>query len=279
MHVKTEHGYSERRACNLLDVNRCTFRREPPVDKDAALRARMREIAETRQRFGAPRLHVMLRREGLVINHKHTERVYREERLSLRLKKRNKRPSHVRVPQVGPLRRDEQWSMDFLSDALMDARRIKILTILDLWDRNSPALEADISFPGQRVVRTLERLRLQGRIPRGIRVDNGPEFTGKELDTWAHQHNVRLDFIRPGKPTDNGHIESFNGKVRDECLNQNVFLSLADARDNLERWRIDYNQSRPHSSLDWMSPEEYYEHHQPYNTAGTTNLNLAYQMG
>jgi putative transposase len=262
-----------------LDINRRTFRRNPGVDKDAALRARMREIAETRRRFGAPRLHILLRREGLVINHKRTERVYREERLSLRLRKRNKRPSHSRVPQVGPLWRDEQWSMDFLSDALMDGRRIRILTIVDLWDRNSPALEVDVSLPGQRVVRTLERLRLQGCLPQGLRLDNGPEFTGKELDAWAHTHNVRLDFIRPGKPIDNGHIESFNGKMRDECLNQNVFLSLADARDSLERWRTDYNQSRPHSSLDWMSPEEYYEHHQPFNPAGTTNLNLGYPMG
>ena len=279
MYVKAEHGYSERRACNLLDVNRCTFRRAPAADKDTALRARMREIAEVRRRFGAPRLHVMLRREGLVINHKRTERVYREEKLSLRLKKRKKRPSHARVPQVGPLCRDEQWGMDFLSDALMDGRRIRILTIVDLWDRSSPALEVDVSLPGQRVVGLLERLRRHGRLPRCIRVDNGPEFTGKVLDAWAHQHNVRLDFIRPGKPMENGHIESFNGKVRDECLNQNVFLSLADARDNLERWRDDYNRSRPHSSLDWLSPDEYYERHRPYNPMGTTNSNLVYQTG
>jgi len=279
MYVKAEHGYSERRACELLDMNRRTFRREPSADKDAALRARMREIAETRRRFGAPRLHIMLRREGLVVNHKRTERVYREEGLSLRLKKRNKRPSHARVPQAGPLCRDEQWSMDFLSDALLDGRRIRILTIVDLWDRSSPALEVDVSLPGQRVVRTLERLRLQGRLPQCIRMDNGPEFTGKELDAWAHKHKVRLDFIRPGKPMDNGHIESFNGKMRDECLNQHVFLSLADARDRLARWRDDYNQSRPHSSLDWMSPEEYHECHQPYNPTGTTNLHPAYQMG
>ena len=257
-------------------MNRRTLRRKPPLDKDVELRARMREIAETRRRFGAPRLHVMLRREGLVINHKRTERVYREEKLSLRLKKRHKRPSHARVPQVGPLYRDEQWGMDFLSDALMDGRRIRILTIVDLWDRSSPAVEVDVSLPGLRVVRALERLRLHGRLPKSIRLDNGPEFTGKALDAWAHKHSVWLDFIRPGKPTDNGHIESFNGRMRDECLNQNAFLSLADARGSLEKWRDDYNQSRPHSSLDWMSPQEYYEHHQPCNPSGITNLNLAY---
>jgi putative transposase len=239
----------------------------------------MREIAETRRRFGAPRLHVLLRREGLVVNHKRTERVYREEKLSLRLKKRGKRPSHLRVSQPVPSCCDEQWAMDFLSDALFNGRRIRILTVMDLWDRSSPALEADLSLPGLRVVRVLERLRLQGRLPQCIRVDNGPEFTGKTLDAWAHAHHVRLDFIRPGKPTDNGHIESFNGKLRDECLNQHVFLSLADARDSLEKWRKDYNRARPHSALDWMTPEEYNERHQPYQQTGATNLNLVYQMG
>ena len=169
--------------------------------------------------------------------------------------------------------------MDFLHNVLMDGRRIRILTIVDLWDRSSPALEVDVSLPGRRVVRTLELLRLQGRLPQCLRLDNGPEFTGKELDAWARMHNVRLDFIRPGKPMDNGHIESFNGKMRDECLNQNAFLSLADARDSIERWRDDYNRSRPHSSLDWMSPEEYYKRHQSYNTSGSTNLNLVYQTG
>jgi putative transposase len=278
-HVKTAHGYSERRACAVLGVNRRTCRQLPREDKDAELRERMREIAETRRRFGTPRLHVLLRREGLVMNHKRTERVYREEKLSLRLKKRNKRPSHMRVYQPGPSCRDEQWAMDFLSDALINGRRIRILTVMDLWDRSSPALEADISLSGSRVVRVLEQLRLQGRLPRCIRVDNGPEFTGKALDAWAHDNEVRLDFIRPGKPTDNGHIESFNGKVRDECLNQHVFLSLANARDSLERWRKDYNITRPHSSLDWMSPEEYYERHQPYHQSKVTNSNLVYQMG
>jgi putative transposase len=239
----------------------------------------MREIAEERCRFGMPRLHVLLRREGLVVNHKRTERVYREEKLSLRLKKRSKRPSHLRVAQPEPTHADEQWAMDFMSDALMNGRRIKVLTIVDLWDRSSPALETDISISGQRVVRTLETLRLQGRMPRCIRVDNGPEFTSKSLDAWAHEHNVRIEFTRPGKPTDNGHIESFNGKVRDECLNQNIFLSLAAARDSLERWRQDYNRERPHSALNWMSPEEYRKQHQPYYKAGFTNSQLVCQMG
>jgi putative transposase len=222
---------------------------------------------------------VLLRREGLVINHKRTERVYREEKLSLRLKKRKKRPSHLRVAQPGPSSANEHWGMDFMSDTLMNGRRIKVLTIVDLWNRASPALEADFFLPGQQVVRVLERLRLLGRKPQLLRVDNGPEFTGKALDAWAHEHGVRLEFIRPGKPMDNGHIESFNGKVRDECLNQNAFLSLADARDSLERWRCDYNRERPHSSLGWMSPEEYEKMHQPHNPTGSANFSPACQMG
>jgi putative transposase len=239
----------------------------------------MRELAETRRRFGAARLHILLRREGLVVNHKRTERVYREERLSLRLKKRNKRPSHLRAVLQGPSRPDEHWAMDFMSDALFNGRRIRILTMVDLWDRTSPALETDVSLTGQRVVRVLDRLRLQGRKPQVLRLDNGPEFIGKALDAWAHEHGVRLEFIRPGKPMDNGHMESFNGKLRDECLNQNAFMSLADARDSIERWRQDYNRERPHSSLRWMTPEEYRNQHQSYYPTGNTNLNLVSLTG
>ena len=277
--MQTAHGFSERRACSLAGANRRTARRKPSPDKDASLRTRIRELAEERRRFGSPRLHILLRREGLVQNHKRTERVYREERLSLRLRRRKKRPSHLRVVQPAPCGPNEQWSMDFMSDALMNGRRIRLLTIVDMWNRASPAVEVDISLPGQRVVRVLERLRLQGRLPRLLRTDNGPEFTGKALDAWAHQHGVHLEHTRPGKPTDNGHIESFNGKVRDECLNQNVFLSLADARDSLERWRQDYNRERPHSALNWMTPEEFQKEYELSSPTGNTNLQLGYLMG
>ena len=277
--MQATYGYSERRACTLVCVNRRSARRKAPSDKDAVLRTRMRELAEERRRFGSPRLHILLRREGLVQNHKRTERIYREEQLSLRLRKRKKRPSHLRVVQPGPCGPDEQWSMDFMSDALMNGRRIRVLTIVDMWNRESPALEVDISLPGLRVVRVLERLRLQGRLPGLLRTDNGPEFTGKALDAWAHCHGVRLEHIRPGKPMDNGHIESFNGKVRDECLNQNVFVSLADARDSLERWRLDYNRERPHSALNWMTPEEFQKEYERHNPTGITNSQVVYSMG
>lgn len=152
-YVQTAHGYSERRACMVLCVNRCTARRAPPEARDIDLRQRLRELAEERRRFGALRLHIMLRREGLVQNHKRTERIYREENLSLRLRNRKKRLSHLRIIQAGPTGPNEQWSLDFMSDALMKGRRIRILTIVDLWDRSSPAIEVDVSLPGQRVVR------------------------------------------------------------------------------------------------------------------------------
>ncbi len=193
----------------------------------------MLELANDRRRFGSPRWHELLRREDLVQNHKRTERIYQEENLSLRTRKRVKRPSHARIVQAGPTGPDEQWAMDFVSDSLMGGRRIRILTIADLWERSSPALEVDMSLSGVRVVRVLERLRLQGRLPQRI-VDNGPEFSGNAMDAWAFEKGVQIKFTRPGKPTDKGQLESFNGKFRDECLNQNVFLSLHDVRKTLE---------------------------------------------
>ena len=164
--------------------------------------------------------------------------------------------------------------MDFVSDSLESGRRIRILTILDLWDRSTPALEVDISLSGQRVVQVLERLRLQGRLPRRLLTDNGPEFTGRALNEWAQKHGIGLEHSRPGKPTDNGFVESFNGRLRDECLNQNIFVSLADARHLIEEWRQDYNCNRPHSALGWQSPETYRATPPPSNLTGITNLSL-----
>lgn len=239
------------------------------------LRRRLRELAQERRRFGARRLHILLRQEGLVVNHKRTERLYREEGLSLRLRQRKKYPSVLRACPLAPRGPNEQWGMDFVSDSLASGRRIRILTILDLWDRSNPALEVDMSLSGQRVVQVLERLRLQGRLPRSLRTDNGPEFTCRALDAWARKHGVGMEHSRPGKPTDNGFVESFNGKLRDECLNENVFESLAEARRILEEWRHDYNSKRPHSALGWRSPEAYRAEHQPFYQTGTTNLSLA----
>ena len=273
-YVQTAYTASQRRACVALGVSRSTVRRPPSQDRDAELRRRLRELAEERRRFGVQRLHILLRREGLVVNHKRTERLYSEESLSLRLRPMKKRPCVLRSCQPAPMGPDEQWGMDFVSDSLESGRRIRILTILDLWDRSTPALEVDISLSGQRVVQVLERLRLQGRLPRRLLTDNGPEFTGHALNEWAQKHGVGLAHSRPGKPTDNGFVESFNGRLRDECLNQNIFVSLAEARRLLEEWRQDYNCNRPHSALGWQSPDAYRTTHQPSTTTGNTNLSL-----
>ena len=261
-------------------LNRRTFRRPAGADRDEDLRKRLRELAEERRSFGSPRLCILLRREGLIVNHKRVERVYREEGLSLRLKRRRKRPSHLRVVQPGPSGPDELWSLDFVSDSLMSGRRFRLLTIVDLWDRNCPRIQLDHSMPGERVVRVLEALRLGGRKPSVLRMDNGPELTGKALDRWAHEHGVLLDFIRPGRPMDNGHIESFNGRLRQECLNQNAFVSLADARRTVEAWRQDYNRERPHSALAGLSPEQFRaSYYGNINEQAATNLSVGYLAG
>lgn len=192
-YVQEAHTASQRRACMTLGVNRNTVRRQPPPDKDADLRQRLRELAEERRRFGVQRLHVFLRREGLMVNHKRTERVYREEGLSLRLRPSKKRPSVLRVWRVAPSGPREQWDMDFVSDSLASGRRIRILTILDLWNRSCSALEADMSPSGHRVVQVLERLRQEGRLPHTLRIDNGLEFTVRALNEWAQEHGVGLD--------------------------------------------------------------------------------------
>ena len=250
-------GLSIRRACNLVDLWRATYRYQRKKADGQALRLRLKELAEQRQRFGCHRLHVILKREGLVINHKKTERIYWEEGLSLRLKKRKKKIAMIRVKLPEAKRVNQRWSMDFVSDSLCTGRRFRVLAILDDFSRECLALEVDTSIGGARVVNTLERLAELRGLPDVITVDNGPEFTGKAPDEWAYRNGVKLNFIRPGKPVENAYIESFNGKLRDECLNQNWFVTLKDAREVIEAWRIDYNEFRPHSSLGDLSPVEY----------------------
>lgn len=247
-------------------------------DADQAVRQRLRELAQERPRFGSPRLHVLLRREGLVQNHKRTERLYREEGLSLRKRRRKKRPSHLRVVMPVPDGADQNWAMDFVSDSLANGRRLRMLTIIDVWNRQCPHIEVDFSLTGARVARVLEQLRLQGRCPALIQVDNGPEFVSRALDAWAHRHGVRLQFIRPGKPVENAHIESFNGRLREECLNQHAFVSMDDARKRIEAWRTDYNSVRPHSALGQLAPDQFRQLHQS-TTGKVTNLKLVHSTG
>ena len=233
----------------------CRYQAKPK--NDAEIRSRLRELAEQRRKFGAPRLHTLLRREGHLINHKRTERLYREEGLSLRLKKRKKRISHLRVVMDKPERINQHWSMDFVSDSLFSNRRFRVLTVVDDFSRECPVLEVDHSLTGKRVTRVLERIALTRGLPEAITVDNGPEFISKALDLWAFENSVKLRFIQPGKPTQNAFIESFNGKFRDECLNDNVFVNLRSAQKIIETWRLDYNSERPHSSLNGLAPTEF----------------------
>lgn len=256
-HLKEAFQYSERRACTIVGLCRNSYRYQAKPKNDDEIRARLRELAEKRRKSGAPMLHTFLRREGYLINHKRTERLYREEGLSLRRKKRKKCSSHLRVAMDRPERINQHWSMDFVSDSLYNGRRFRVLTIVDNFSRECPALEVDHSLTGKRVTRVLDRIALARELPEVITVDNGPEFISKALDLWAFENNVKLRFIQPGKPTQNAYIESFNGKFRNECLNDNVFVCLDSARKIIEGWRQDYNTERPHSSLGDMTPQEF----------------------
>ena len=240
-------------------MSRTVYGYQSHVEGDTILRHRLRELAGQRRRFGSPRLHVMLKREGLVINHKRTERIYREEGLALRRKRRRKGAAGVRVIIPAPDRPNQRWSMDFVADSIITGRRFRALAIVDDYSRECPAIEVDTSLGGARVVGVLERLEETRGLPEVITVDNGPEFAGKALDEWAYRKGVKLNFIRPGKPVENAIAESFNGRLRDECLNDNWFLSVKHAREIIEAWRKDYNIARPHSSLGGLAPQEFME--------------------
>jgi putative transposase len=226
---------------------------------DNVLRERLRELAAQRKRFGSPRLHIMLKREGLVINHKRTERIYNEERLALRRKRRRKGAAGARVVMPSPQRMNQRWSMDFVTDSIVTGRRFRALAIVDDYSRECPAIEVDTSMGGRRVVGVLERLAEIRGLPEVITMDNGPEFASRALDEWAYRKGVKLNFIRPGKPVENAYAESFIGRLRDECLNINWFRNLKHTRDVIEEWRTDYNEVRPHSSLKGSTPKEYAE--------------------
>lgn len=245
---------SERRACRLAGVARSSYRYRSVADDQTALRLRLRDLAATRVRYGYRRLHILLRREGWRVNHKRVYRLYREEGLGIRVKRRKKLASAPRVlpaPATKPL---ERWSLDFLSDSLADGRRFRVLTIVDNVSRVSPAIAVGASLTGERVVALLEGLRATSGVPPRIAVDNGPEFVSKALDAWAYQNGVQLEFSRPGKPTDNAFAESFNGRFRDECLNQHWFASLEEVQQTVEAWRIEYNTVRPHRALSQQTP-------------------------
>lgn len=274
MDAAREKGVSERRACSLVGISRLTYRYRGRDKGDGPIRERMRALAHRWLRFGYRRLGVMLERENMVANHKRIYRLYTEEGLKVR-RKRKKLRSQVRTaPMLVPSRVNERWSMDFMSDCLATGRRFRTLNIVDDLTRECPAIEVDTSLPGARVVRVLDKLAILRGLPDTIVIDNGSEFTGRALDAWANKHGVKLHFIDPGKPVQNAYIESFNGKFRDECLDLHWFTDLADAKEKIESWRVEYNQVRPHSSLGNTTPEAFAERFKTENPEVGLSLQL-----
>jgi putative transposase len=249
---------SERRACRVIETDRTSMRYRGVRPRDDALRERLKALAEKRRRFGYRRLHVLLRREGHAANKKRVQRLYREERLTVRRRGGRKRAMGTRRPIEAALAPNQRWSLDFVSDQLTDGRRFRILTVVDDCTRECLALVADTSISGRRVARELDDIvRRRGRRPDTIVSDNGTELTSNAILGWADETSVGWHYIAPGKPQQNGFIESFNGRLRDELLNETLFRSLPHARAVLEAWRRDYNEERPHSKLGWMTPRAY----------------------
>lgn len=256
-HLVDTYGMSERRACKAIGSCRMTIRYASRRADDADLRKRMKAIAHERRRFGYRRVLVLLKREGYVINHKKLYRLYREEKLAVRRRGGRKRAIGTRAPMTVPRVPNDRWSLDFVSDQLTDGRRFRILTIVDDCTRECLALVADTSLSGARVARELDRLMTARGKPTMIVSDNGSELTSNAILAWADQARVEWHYIAPGKPMQNAFIESFNGRLRDELLNETLFTSLAQARVALGCWLADYNGSRPHSQLGWRTPSEF----------------------
>ena len=252
--VIDDHGYSERRACRLIGVDRTAFQYRPRRPEDASVRERLRALANERRRFGYRRLAVMLKRDGLRMNLKKVYRLYKEERLTVRKRGGRKRALGTRAPMTIPQGVNQRWSLDFVQDALDDGRRFRILNVVDDFTRECLASVLDTSLSGVRVVRELDQLCLSRGRPAMIVSDNGTELTSHAVLRWVEETGIEWHYIAPGKPVQNAFVESFNGRLRDECLNEHVFRSLSQARGIVEAWRIDYNTVRPHSSLGGLAP-------------------------
>jgi len=252
--VETERR-SERRACQLLGISRSALRYQGRRD-DSALRQRLKVLATEYPRYGYGLLHALLKREGLVVNPKRTYRVYREEKLQVRTKRRKRLAKRPRVEMAVPTAANQRWSLDFVSDQLATGRRFRILNIVDDHTRECVSQVVDFSLSGLRVARALDELAGGRGLPRQLVLDNGPEFTSKAMFLWSERTGVELHFIEPGKPMQNAFVESYNGKFRDACLNEHWFVSIAEARRLIESWRIHYNRVRPHSSLGNRTPEQ-----------------------
>ena len=256
-HLEAAHEMSERRACRTLGADRSSVRYQRRKPDDADLRARIRALAHERRRFGYRRLHVLLRREGQLVNRKRVQRIYQEERLMVRKRGGRKRPLGLRAPMAAPDRPNACWSLDFVHDQMTDGRRFRVLAVVDTCTRECLALVPDTSISGVRVARELDRIIAWRGRPDAVTSDNGTELTSNAILKWADERGVGWQYIQPGKPQQNAYSESFNGRLRDELLNETLFRSLPHARSAMEAWRADYNMRRPHSKLGWLTPAGY----------------------
>jgi putative transposase len=272
-HLKGAHGMSERRACKAIGCDRMTVRYLSRRPDDRVLRERLRALARERRRFGYRRLLIFLRREGFAINHKRLFRIYREEQLMVRKRGGRKRALGTRTPMPGAALPNGRWSLDFVSDQFVCGRRFRILAVFDDCTRECLAAIADTSLSGLRVARELDRLIATRGKPKSIVSDNGTELTSNAILFWTAKASVDWHYIDPGKPVQNAFIESFNGRLRDEFLNETLFTSLMQARQALEDWRCDYNQVRPHSSIGWLAPTVYASQFSPPTGQGAALRN------
>ena len=247
---------SERRACKLLGVDRASYRYEPGPDRNTELREKLVKLARQKPRYGYRRLHAVLERRGQAVNVKRIYRLYAEEGLAVRRRKR-KRLVRERAVESRLIRANQEWAMDFIVDGLANGRMVRILSVVDAFTRECLALEADTSLGSGRVTRVLERLIDERGLPENVRSDNGPEFTSRRMLGWAEERKINLVHIQPGRPMQNGHVESFHGRLRDECLNANWFRTMNDVRRTLDSWRQEYNYERPHSALAYRTPAEF----------------------
>ena len=253
--MRVEFSASERRVCGLMGVQRTSFRYRSCRD-DSDLRERLLELAREKPRYGYRRLHVLLRRDAIAVNHKKVQRVYRELGLTVK-RTRRKRLERVLRPRPALTAPNQEWSIDFASDVTASGRRLRVLSVIDSFTKQSLALEVDTSFPSRRVTRVLgAAIRSYGR-PQAIRCDNGPEISSRHFLAWAVEEKIDVVHIRPGKPTENAYVESFHGRLRDECLNVSWFWNLFDARRKISAWQREYNSERPHSALRYLTPEEF----------------------
>jgi len=255
--LMSEKGLSERRSCRIVGLSRSVHQYQLTDRGDALVLKRLRVLASENRRYGYLRLHALLKREGLVVNHKRTYRLYTREGLQVRTRKRRKLPRRDRIAPCLPERPMQRWSLDFIHDQLVDYRRFRVLNIVDDYSKVCPGQIVDLSISGARLARYLDDLAQLIGLPEEIVLDNGPEGTSRAMFEWSEKTKVRLRFIEPGKPVQNAFVESFNSRFRDECLNQHWFKSLRHAREIITEWRNHYNTQRPHSALGYQTPAEF----------------------